>query len=263
MASQELVCYVDLEIHDVDTLVATTQGTIDIIEDHGRKVLGTLIGAQSVLESNTITNPKDLQKWITAVVKIQTMQMLGEQCAGKDVLIGQFVNASALVEAMSKVKTSIWYDALLEKEIRLLPDNASLAEVQAKTAEYIRKLKEIKESYDQFYIGVKHKAILNHKHHLRQLSAARPQLRIGAAAEIADIPRSAKPCHFFNKGTCRNGDECRFAHVPRTGRLAAPAAPAPASSAAATYASGYNKLCRNGSNCELYKQGGCNYNHPA
>jgi hypothetical protein len=41
----------------------------------------------------------------------------------------------------------------------------------------------------------------------------------------ATLPVASKPCSFFAKGNCKNGDECRFSHNPRAagGGGAAPA----------------------------------------
>jgi hypothetical protein len=234
MASQDaLMPYMKIDIDNVDTLVATTQGTINTIDTHGSKILGALIGTLNALQSNTITTMKALKPWLKGIVQIRTMQMIGYECAGKDALVGKFIDASALVVAMSKVHDNIFYKGLLGT-VTSLSDETSLAEVQAKTAEYIPQVQELLESYEQYVVAIKHKAIQNHRHHLRELRSNTPQLRIAQSADIAEIPVSAKPCHFFRKNTCRNGSDCRFAHVPRNDRNGRTGArPAPAAAAAA------------------------------
>jgi hypothetical protein len=46
-----------------------------------------------------------------------------------------------------------------------------------------------------------------------------PQLSVSTS-----LPPSptARPCLFFNNGSCRNGDQCRFSHVPTSSRNASP-----------------------------------------
>ena len=215
MAAANVITFLDVDITNVNSLVSTTQGTIDAVNLHRKNVLTSLMKMEATFESNTITSMKVAKQWLAGYAKVKTMQIIGKCAAGDDVLFKRFVNVPDMFLQMSKVNDHEVHQALM-CQVNQLRDDDSLTKVQETVSKYLEKVKDLLDSYDQFCIGVKCKAVDTHKFHMRQIRNS------SSADVISEIPVSTRPCYYFRKGKCRHGTRCRFAH--NFTRIAAPAA---------------------------------------